>query len=455
MPFNLLTALRELRDRGYTRSSDPIVRSAMHDTMYLNIHSDDFPTRLGGFRSPTVRKRQQQRGHYFGELLAKGIFRDVAYAYNAGDIHRSAAVREVIRQVFDADYDGGHDVRFCDNCSNCYDRDNGYSDVCSNCYVDDDEDESDDGADPRYNIGEYHSSKRYLTHLPSEYDLQQPPLNLGLELEIEVNDNDSDRESAAECIRNALNTRVFGYCCTEYDGSLKNGFEVVTGWTGLDVHERALSVFKNRFRGTFSHDTATCGLHVHIDRADASTLHLHRILTFIHAPENEALIRAVARRYNEGYCKVVDKSGNKKRLASTIKNYKSEHTSLKKGHLFNIERNSLSGAGRYEAVNIENTRTLEFRLFRGTLVFETMMACLEFTRATWLFCRDNSDTRLTKEEFLRFIQQKEQYRETRYLRSILKARLDSKVHSSGQEFILTLDQRFTKDKQKRKERVCA
>ncbi len=455
MPINLLTELCRFLDRGYTGSSDPVVYSAMRAAIYRNVHSADVRTHPEDFRSLSMRRSQQRQGRYFGELLAGGSFEDIAHTYNTRNIHRSAAVRDAIRQVFDMDYGGGYAVRFCDHCGNCYDRDNGYSDVCANCYVDDDEDESDEGADPRYNIGEYHSSKRYLTHIPSEYDLQRPALNLGLELEIEVDDNDSDCESAAEDIRNALNTRVPSYCCTERDGSLKNGFEVVTGWTGLDVHERALSVFKKRFRGTFSHDTATCGLHVHIDRTDASTLHLHRILTFIHAPGNEALIRAVARRYNEGYCKVMDKSDNKKRLASTINDYKGAYSRLEKRHLFNIERDSLSGAGRYEAVNIENTRTLEFRLFRGTLVFETMMACLEFTRATWLFCRDTADTRLTKEEFLRFIQQKEQYRETRYLRSILKSRLDSKVHSSDQEFVLTLDQRFAKDKQKRKELSCA
>jgi hypothetical protein len=75
---------------------------------------------------------------------------------------------------------------------------------------------------------------------------------------------------------------------------------------------------------------------------------------------------------------------------------------------------------RYEALNFKNDKTIEFRLFKGTLKYQTIMACLEFTFATWHFCKDASQTQLTTSEFLKFICRAENRCDTRFLRTYLK-----------------------------------
>jgi hypothetical protein len=48
------------------------------------------------------------------------------------------------------------------------------------------------------------------------------------------------------------------------------------------------------------------------------------------------------------------------------------------------------------------------------------MACLEFTFATWHFCKDAGQNQLTTSEFLKFICRAENRCDTRFLRTYLK-----------------------------------
>jgi hypothetical protein len=71
-------------------------------------------------------------------------------------------------------------------------------------------------------------------------------------------------------------------------------------------------------------------------------------------------------------------------------------------------------------LNFQNDNTIEFRLFKGTLRYETIMACLEFTYATWFFCRDTGITELTTANFIDFIAQPQQREHTKFLRTYLR-----------------------------------
>jgi hypothetical protein len=77
---------------------------------------------------------------------------------------------------------------------------------------------------------------------------------------------------------------------------------------------------------------------------------------------------------------------------------------------------------RYESVNFQPERTVEFRLFKGTLRYETIMACLEFTYASWFFTRDTGQQDLTSDNFLKFISQPDNRKDTIYLRSFLRSK---------------------------------
>lgn len=257
-------------------------------------------------------------------------------------------------------------------------------------------------------IGDYHSSKRRLERIPSSFDSRNTPVLMGLELEMEV--RSGNREDHAIALLDSVGVAgSYRYACLEHDGSLNNGFEMVTGWTGLDVHREQLQRFKNPIRGLKSHDTSTCGLHVHICKRGMSLFHAVKMVLFINDSGNQRLIRTLARRDSSRYSQVKNKTAS----FDWIKNAK-QYQDGGKDRVLQMLNND-----RYEALNFQNSKTIEFRIFKGTLRYETILACLEFTYATWFFCRDTGTNELTTKNFLEFISKVENLEDTKYLRQYL------------------------------------
>jgi len=282
-----------------------------------------------------------------------------------------------------------------------YIRNSDYNDRLS-----DDNDDSDDSI-----IGEYHSSNP--CHIPSTFDNRKPKVLIGLELEIEVSDR-HERESKAEDMLNAIGTyrnektgSYYRYCQAERDGSLDYGFEIVTGFTGLDIHRQQLEYFKNPLSGLKSHNTSTCGLHVHICKSTMSLYHGAKLILFINDEKNSELIKTIARRSESGYAK--------------IKNKKDNIVWLKQARETRNPLNNLNN-DRYEALNFQNPNTIEFRLFKGTLKYETIQACLEFSFLSWHFTKDASIKDLTMSKFLEFINKPENRSDSIYLREYLQSK---------------------------------
>jgi len=315
-----------------------------------------------------------------------------------------------------------HDEHFaCHDCDNIFSTDdahNAYDDysVCGSCvdnfrysnrhgyYVrDDDEEELE-------NIRSYHTSAESLGHIPSKYDKRTPRVLLGLELEMEIKDNYCRDERAGLLLDGIGEYDNYRYALCEEDGSLEHGFEMVTAYTGLDVHAKQLEFFKSGLRGAISHDSDNCGLHVHICKADMSTLHGAKMILFINDQANQKLIKAIARRDDSSYAKFKNKQGDKDWLKSAMT------CESKRSQLRNLNHD------RYEALNFKNDKTIEFRLFKGSLVYETIMSCLEFTYATWFFTRESSTKNMTIDGFLKFICANENRGDTKFLRAYLKAK---------------------------------
>jgi hypothetical protein len=305
-------------------------------------------------------------------------------------------------------------------CECCKENNYRWSDY-HDCYVDDDYAEEND--EPEFqNIGAYHSSSCNLGHIPSKYDNRTPRVLLGLELEMEISSGYGLDDRAGELLENIGHHRTsdntpYTYALCESDASLDNGFEMVTAYTGLDVHKEQLQFFKQTFAGATSHKTSTCGLHIHICKADMSTLHAAKMVLFINDSDNQKLVYALARRDSSSFSKIHDKKADKHWLKDAMqagKRVEDNNKLQKKYQIRNLN------SDRYEALNFKNERTIEFRLFKGTLKYQTIMACLEFTFATWHFCKDASQTELTTAKFLEFICRAENRSDTRFLRTYLK-----------------------------------
>lgn len=184
-------------------------------------------------------------------------------------------------------------------------------------------------------------------------------LFLGIELEV---DDGGNRNSIAREVKEIL---PFVYC--KNDGSLKDGFEIVTHPCTLKYHIQ--QPYNEAFQylieeGYRSGDTRTCGLHIHINRdffgrstvnqeyGEAKLLYLmekywQKMVIFSRRPQDE--LDDWARRAED---------------------YDPEDSMLENLH-------KAKGKGRYFALNFENERTIEFRLFKGTLNLRTFFATLQ------------------------------------------------------------------------------
>jgi hypothetical protein len=447
MAINLLRRWVENRERMITNNYTP-------DQMRTNLHTlarehvsramgNDWHSlqrnrfrNMSGYAIQETQRMYQTVGKELAQAIADDEWTSALDAINQYGTRISfcSDLVEVLNKQF------RHKSFFCcEDCSDYFERDDGtytYSGdnmVCNSCLEDnytysdrqdayisnqdyeDEQDEDDEDQDPEYeHIGSYHSSKRNLGHIPSSYDMRSPRVLLGLELEIEVSD-DYDKDTRAGLLLDKMSDYKdedgirHTYCLMEEDGSLDNGFEMVTAYTGLDVHKAQLQYFKTKTSGLTSHDTSTCGLHVHVCKSSMTTLHAAKMVLFINDPANIGLVKAIARRSDASYSKIKNKKEDKHWLRDSVHSSKDKDEQIRR-----------LNADRYEALNFKNDRTIEFRLFKGTLKYETMIACLEFSFACWHFTASASASELTTGKFLEFICMPEHRKDTRFLRAYLK-----------------------------------
>lgn len=258
-------------------------------------------------------------------------------------------------------------------CQRCYDR---YYTVCDHCgavipyedvrYASSDEDEEfplcDDcfthAAHNPYSIQDYY-------YKPSPIFYGEGPRFFGVELEIdEAGESDRNARELLEIANGHELDRL--YC--KHDGSLNDGFGLVTHPMTLAYHEDKMPWAEILARavdmGYTSHQAGTCGLHVHVSRLafgkteqeqDAA---IARVLYFFEKHWEELL--KFSRRTQRQLDQWASRYGYKEQPREIL-----EHA--KKGY----------HGGRYTCVNLQPDNTIEFRIFRGTLKYNTLIATLQ------------------------------------------------------------------------------
>ena len=156
------------------------------------------------------------------------------------------------------------------------------------------------------------------------------------------------------------------YC--KHDGSLNDGFEIVTHPMTLDFHKNNMPwaeiMEEAKKMGYLSHQAETCGLHVHVNRTTFGNTEseqeaaIARVLYFFEKFWEELL--KFSRRTQRQLDHWAARYGYKEKPKDIL-----DHA---KGH---------NSPGRYTAVNLTNRDTVEFRMFRGTLKCNTLIATLE------------------------------------------------------------------------------
>lgn len=188
---------------------------------------------------------------------------------------------------------------------------------------------------------------------------------MGVELEV---DNGGESEENAESILHVANGDGNEHAYCKHDGSLEDGFELVTHPMTIDYHinnmswKKILTRFKNLHY--LSHQAGTAGLHVHVNRDSFGETYeeqdaaIGRVLFIVEKFWDELL--KFSRRNNYQLERWAARYGFKEKAAEIL-------DFAKKG----------GNNGRYSCINLQNANTVEFRIFRGTLKYNTLIATLQ------------------------------------------------------------------------------
>ena len=196
-------------------------------------------------------------------------------------------------------------------------------------------------------------------HMPYEQVTKGRTLFLGMELEVEMSQKATiGKDQAARDTMVAMK----GECIVVRDGTLNNGYEIVSVPATLNYHhEMWKGLLRSELRRQIvSYKRKSCGIHIHMSKDAFSQLALGKFMTFITHPKNSAFIEAIAQRGSNDY---------NIRKQTKVSNARNKLT---------LDGNFM---GHYYAVNLDKPHTIEVRIFKGTLHYPSVMKNLEFCHA--------------------------------------------------------------------------
>jgi len=215
---------------------------------------------------------------------------------------------------------------------------------------DDDEDYDDDG----YHNGVYGYDYDVTEQLSPIYHGNEKRL---LATEIEVERRNDCSSNIAEMVSTTMNN--FALC--KHDGSLNNGFEIVTAPATISALKEGWTKFceANYSDQLSSWHTGTCGMHIHVDRTSLTPLEIGKLLVFVNGKANSKFMEAIAGRDSRQW---------------SAKKYKGI-------------KDALQRSDKYEALATHKPKTIEFRVFRGNIAKQGIMRNIEFVDALCNFVR--------------------------------------------------------------------
>ncbi len=264
------------------------------------------------------------------------------------------------------------EYRICHSCD-CAIDDSAWSydyDCCDECA---ENRQSEDDYEDSSIIHNY-SYKPY-PHFLRDYDVssQFPNLFFGAEIEVEMRrDYEYETTSTARSVFDSINGPSGNFAYLKHDGSLSNGFEIVTHpatfeWWVSDDNPilNGIAEYSHKLR---SYHSQNCGMHIHMSKAEFSNYHLMRFLWFIH--NRQEYVEFIAQRRSNNYARFSDSERN---------------------NVIKIAKAKYSNQGRFVAVNLENSETIELRVFKGNIRPKRILKNIEFCHALYAYTFIDTD----------------------------------------------------------------
>lgn len=279
----------------------------------------------------------------------------------------------------------------CDDCRSIIHEDNSHhtddGTYCQSCY------ESQESEDSYIYNHEYKPRAQFLRGKGEKVKPVHSTLFLGVELEVDIPRNSSQyryRSQSDDVKSVGLAAHPALYC--KEDGSLNRGFEMVSHPATWQYWQEFDWTFLRKLKkmGYRSYDANTCGLHVHASRSQYSKLDILKLLTFFKT--NRDFVFQLSRR---GY-------GDMAQWASIAVENQSQLISM-------VQSERRSHNSRYTAINLNNSHTVEFRLFRGTMKPMAINRNIAFVVAITAFVKENGLADMRAGKFCAWMQLRGRY----------------------------------------------
>ena len=232
------------------------------------------------------------------------------------------------------------DIETCTNCGNETVTELMINKVCHHCL------------DASFKIHNY--STRVEQMLKFKATRVRPnTVYLGCELEYETNNRNRAQLGVGKLMH--------GHALMKSDGSIHNGFEIVTCPATLDIH---LDIFK-KFYDNMPPDLKVAnnvGMHVHISRKPLTQLTIGKLTEFLNRLDNKDFIHHIAGRIDNSYARM-----DSDRTVTFLRKYS-------------------HGGNRYNALNLINEKTIEVRLFATPMNYKEFASRLQFVQALVDYC---------------------------------------------------------------------
>ena len=214
-------------------------------------------------------------------------------------------------------------------------------------------------------------------------------LYMGFELELET--GRFPKRECAQFVVETINTDTNDIVYLKEDGSLEDGFEIVS-------HPMTLGFAMEHFawdgisglikRGCKSWDAGTCGLHIHLSRsAFRDEKHLFKFFKLI--LDNAPDVKRFAGRDSERWANF-----DKNYFLNAWNDYDADghYVTRTNDSLMKFAKNEGRNDNRYCAVNLQNRHTVELRFFKPSLNPKTVQAALQFCDAVFNYTETECDT---------------------------------------------------------------
>ena len=260
---------------------------------------------------------------------------------------------------------GNGDYSYCSNCGDYHHIDNlTYDDdtdeyYCSDCW--------EEHCENNNGIMEYHGNHGHwdFYKLPEE---NSDVLYIGHELEVEPKNWEYNMKEAIASARDNLN------CYLTHDGSLnEDGFEIVSQPQSYNYLIAHYEDYKRAFEGLVnagyvSHNSENCGLHFHFTAPyESGTEERENVLS---------RLWLIVETYKEQFEKISRRAGSFRWCQFLSGSSSNSNHSMIQG-MYKMKQVNKNG-DRYLVINNRNEKTIELRLFKGTLNIDTFYADLQF-----------------------------------------------------------------------------